>query len=339
MSAPLPISQAYQPGRSVVAILKDPSTGFYWNTSSLGFETYAIGNAALYRIAMTDPNGIGDYTAPFPTPLVGTTVNVLTYDTADFTNPLGQTQLTGEDTTGALPTPTSPTAVNIVNKALMFLGVSTITSLSEDSEAANKAAQIYENTRTSLLRSHWWKFATFVDNGALLAQVTTDPVTGIVTVPTPGWEYLYAYPAKCLMLRRVFDNTFQDPSLFAVGFVNYTYDYDFAQFYDLYRDVLYRFKIVIYNVTFAKAIAAHVTNAFLEYTYDVTDPGMWDQYFYDAMVMSLAMQLAHPLTGKTELYTAASQSLAAILSEAKRLDAQEDRQPHNRMSSYQRARM
>lgn len=339
MSAPLPISIAYQPGRVVVAILKDPTTGYFWNTSTSGFEAYTLANVANYRITLTDPNGIGDYTAAFPSGLTGRTVNVLTYDTADFTNPIGQTELTPPDTAGATTLSTSPTVVAIVNKALMFLGVSLITSLDEDSEAANKAAQIFDNTRTSLLRAHWWKFATFVETGALLAQVTTDPVTGIVTAPTPGWEYLYAYPPKCLMLRRIFDNTFQDPSLFAVGFVNYTYDYDFAQFYDLYRDVLYRFKIVVWNQTFQKAIAAHVTNAFLEYTYDVTDPAMWDQYFYDSMAMSLAMQLAHPLTGKTELYTAASQALSATISEAKRLDAQEDRQPHNRMSSFQRARM
>src|SRR5690349_2865496 len=140
MSTPLPISQAYQPGRSVVAIIKNPATGQFWNTALSAFESYTLANAADYRIALTDVNGIGDYSATFPLALAGMTVNVLTYDTADYTNPIGQTELTPPDTAGVTLTPTSPSVVGIVNKALMFLGVTTITSLDEDSEAANRAA-------------------------------------------------------------------------------------------------------------------------------------------------------------------------------------------------------
>jgi hypothetical protein len=337
MSAPQPITQAYQPGRPVVAIIRDAPNKVVWNTVTLAWETYNASNLAQYEISLTDPDGVGWYTADFPTPLLGMTVQIVTYDTANMTNPIGAVEMNPPDTSAAATTPTSPAIVEIVNKAFDFLGVGLIASLDEDSEAANRAKAVYAGILDATLRSHFWKFATYIDTLPLLSL--PDFSAGAPGFPVPGWEFMYGYPPQCLMIRKIFDNTFCDPSIKGVGFVGYTWDYDFMSYYDLYKDILFRFQVMQTPSSFVKAIAAHVNPAYIEYTYRVTDPGMWDQWFSDAMSWNIAARLAHRLTGNMELAKQASGYFAGVVSEAKRLDAQEDRTHHSRMSSYQRARM
>lgn len=325
---PQPIVETYQPGRPVVCVIYDMSMDNVWNNSTLAYETYTIANVANYQISMTDANSVGIYMVPVPVLLRGTVLQFVVYDTANISNPIGAGEMGVDDTSGGPVDPTDPTIIAVVNKALIFLGVDTIVTLNDDSEAAQKINSVYAGVLDAVLRSHWWKFATFVDNGALLANETT-----------PGWEYLYAYPSQCLMVRRIFDPTFVDPSIFGVGFVQFTFDGDFVAFYDLYKDLLYRFKEVISPITFTKSLASHVTGAAIEYTYRVTDANMWDQYFRDAISYNLAAMVARTLTGNTDLAAQAMQLFNGIVSEAKRLDSQEDRNTHQRMSSYQRARM
>lgn len=312
-----------------MALIYDMATGLIWNVVSLSWETpSSVATNTDYRTTLTDANGVGWYSAAFPTQLLGTTVQVVTYDTANMTTPIGAEEISPPDTGSEATATTSPAVVGVVNKGLLFLGIDPISSLLEDSEPAQRAAQIYNSVLDATLRSHHWKFATYVTTLALLSNETT-----------PGWEYLYTYPSTCLKLRRIFDNTYCDPSLLGVGFVSYTFDQNFTAFYDLYKDILYRYKIVISPTTFTKSIAAHITGAYAEYTYRVTDPGMWDQYFSDAMSWNLAAQLAHILTGSRQLGTQALQLFSSVVSEAKRIDAEEDRNHHNEMSSFQRVRM
>lgn len=340
MSAPQPITQAYQPGRVVFALLYDLPNNVVWNTVTVGWETPSSPlTNTNYQILLVDANGVGAYTAPIPTALLGYTFTVFTYDSSNLSNPIGSSELSPPDTSGAITVATSPGVVDVINDALIFLGQGTITSLTDDSEAAQKSAAIYSKVLDSALRAHYWKFATYVEIPALLSLPAFDPVNDTSGDPIPGWEYLYAYPSQCLMVRRIFDSTLCDPSLEGVGFVNYTYDYDFSQFYDLYKDILYRFKITMTPTTFQKAIAAHINPAYVEYTYRVTDTSMWDEHFRDALSFNLAARLARTLTGNTDLGVQAMQMYSAVVGEAKRLDAQEDRNHRNKMSSFQRARM
>lgn len=334
-----PITMAYQPGESVVTLIWDMTMDNVWNTSSNGWEVYNPANIAHYRIALTDPNNIGWYSGAFPSALIGTTFQTVIYDLANSTLPIGAGEMFPPDTITAPFNPTSSDILGVVNKALMFLGMSDIVSLADDSESAHQANKIYNNTLTSLLRSHHWKFATFIQIPALLSYPAFDPTNDSTGNPLPGWEYLYAYPSNCLKIRRLFDPS-ACGSLGGVGFVSYTYFPDFTEYYDQFKDTLFRWEIVqTPSAPYVKAIAAHVSPAYLEYTILVADPTQWDQYFYDAMVCSLAAQLAHPLTGNTELATQAQQQLTVIISEAKRIDSEESKNQRKRMSSYQRARM
>lgn len=77
--------------------------------------------------------------------------------------------------------------VQIVNNALIRIGASAITSLTENSEAARAANLIYEQIRDATLRDHIWNFAV---KRIALAQ----------EVDTPAFEYSfqYALPSDCL---------------------------------------------------------------------------------------------------------------------------------------------
>lgn len=80
-------------------------------------------------------------------------------------------------------------AVEVVNLALVSLGLQPISALADDSDRARAASRLYETTRDELLRSANWNFA---QTRAELAQL----------MPNPEWGDLYAYqlPADCLMV-------------------------------------------------------------------------------------------------------------------------------------------
>lgn len=72
------------------------------------------------------------------------------------------------------------TAVSIVNNALVKLGVSTISALTDDSPQARIATRTFDQLRDDLLREHTWNWAT--KRVSLSASATS-----------PEWEYTYAY--------------------------------------------------------------------------------------------------------------------------------------------------
>lgn len=79
--------------------------------------------------------------------------------------------------------------VQIVNNALVKIGANSITSLTEDSEAARAANVIFEQVRDATLRDHVWNFAI---KRVQLAQDTA----------APAYEYAFQYslPSDCLRL-------------------------------------------------------------------------------------------------------------------------------------------
>lgn len=314
---PQPISVPYQPGQTVIAFLWDLTGNKIWNTVSPGLETYDPSNIANYKIAPVDANGVGLYTAIFPTALTGTDITVIAYNSVDLTNPIGSTLIP------AMPALDSGDAVlAIINRALSELGVTNIASVDEDSEAAAKAVQQFSTIRDSLLRAHFWKFASYIDTLALISGETV-----------MGWQFLYAYPPRCLMIRKIFDQSCVNPG----GDLLFDARY-FGDLWLFYHPE-FRFKEVLSTVSFQKSIAANINPAYIEYTYQVTDPNQWDQAFTDAMVYSLAAELARPLTGKTDLVKVLRDAAASIVSEAKRLDSQEDNSRRQQQSTYQRSRM
>ena len=86
--------------------------------------------------------------------------------------------------------------VQIVNNALVKIGANSITSLTEDSEAARAANVIFEQVRDATLRDHVWNFAI---KRVQLAQDTA----------APAYEYAFQYslPSDCLRLLQMEEKT------------------------------------------------------------------------------------------------------------------------------------
>jgi len=77
--------------------------------------------------------------------------------------------------------------VKIVNNALVRIGASSITALTENSEPARAANVIYDQIRDATLRDHVWNFAT------RRIQLAQD-----VAAPAFGYVYAYTLPTDCL---------------------------------------------------------------------------------------------------------------------------------------------
>lgn len=197
-----------------------------------------------------------------------------------------------------------PAQVDIVNKALIHLAVRTISRMDEASQAAESATQIYDNVLDDVLCDHAWGFAT---------TLTTLPAIAGETVS--GWGYLYAYPSNCVAIRSHFQNdgtTEPDPI---------------------------EFREVQSPVSGTRALASNYTPGYFEYTVRVTDPNQYSPMFIECLALRLAANLAHVLTGSTDMGQKFQQLYAVKLSDAKRVDANERRRSSTQKeSSYVRAR-
>ncbi len=92
----------------------------------------------------------------------------------------------------------SAAAVDIANDALVIVGASTISSLSDSSKEAIVMNSIYTKVRDQLLASHPWNFA--MDRKS---NVAAD-----VSLPTGNWGWAYAFtlPAEVLRIWEIDDS-------------------------------------------------------------------------------------------------------------------------------------
>lgn len=88
-----------------------------------------------------------------------------------------------------------PTATEVINQALRFLGSTRITSIGDQSKNANVASDIYEQVRDDLLASHPWNFAS--DRVELARDAAA---------PAYGFQYKFALPADWLRTVSVHNN-------------------------------------------------------------------------------------------------------------------------------------
>lgn len=82
--------------------------------------------------------------------------------------------------------------IEIINKALIDLGQSAITSFSEEIAGKYSLDVKWDMARKSLLRAHYWNFAMM---RVELAQSSTAPAF--------GYSYKYALPVNCLRVVQV----------------------------------------------------------------------------------------------------------------------------------------
>lgn len=195
------------------------------------------------------------------------------------------------------------TNTDICNMALSYLSKSKITSFSDNTEEAKQCNIHYEHCRKMILRSYTWGFSRRVIQLSELAATI------------PGYDHVYAYPAKCLAVRLVFDDNG------AASRESKKENYDIA--------------LVSDNT---KAILTDVEAAWCEYTYDTTDPEMFSEEFIEALARLLASSMSMVLAGNASIQQTQYQLYQVAVAQAKTYTAQEREKKPTWPTDYAQAR-
>lgn len=222
----------------------------------------------------------------------------------------------------------SNSKITIINKALSHLKQRTINSLTEQSEQAQKANLHYDCERRTLLRACDWRFARVQESLNLLGNISDAqayPDDNSKQDVIDQFNYLYAYPANCVRLVKVYNpyhSIFPEP------------------YHDMYLDygALSKFEVMRSPVTKVMAIACNLELAKAHYTFDMKDESQFDDMFQDSLGWALADVLCMPLTADKELQRIIHASAESNLEEAMRKNGGESTERAPRESPYEQAR-
>lgn len=190
---------------------------------------------------------------------------------------------------------------DVCNMALAHLGKGRIANIEEQTEQARQCKLFYETTKKQLLREYSWGFAKRIMK---LAELTEE---------SPYWQYLYAYPKNCVCVRKIF----------ASDDLNKYIEETDKDKWDLF--------LATDNTL---AIGCNISQAYMEYTYDVDDVSLFSADFLDALVHMLAYNICLPLTGNTALQQQHYQLAQMALSRAKYTTAAEKKEKLEYPSKY-----
>jgi len=87
-----------------------------------------------------------------------------------------------------------------------------------------------------------------------------------------------------------------------------------------------------------KVIATNYDDAYIEYTYQVIDPSLFDMSFVMAFSFLLAAQIAKPVTGNDDIAKLMLQLYGSLVSDAGRINDIEKHIKQSQTSSFEDAR-
>jgi len=220
------------------------------------------------------------------------------------------------------------TRISIINKSLSRLKARTITSLTEASEQARKANMFYDCARKSALRACDWRFARVQVALTLLGDIDTamnNPTDLSKQDVIDQFNYLYAYPADCVRLVKVYNNLY---SIFPEPYGDRHVEHGAFAKHEIMRSPISKIQAIACNLELAKA----------HYTMNVTDESQFDDMFQDALSWTLADDLCIPLTADKELQQLIHRGSEICMEEAKRKSMGESPESQPRVSPYESAR-
>lgn len=198
-------------------------------------------------------------------------------------------------------------AVDIANQALGQISArATIASFEERSTEARAVRTYYADTLDALLRAAPWNFCRRVDYLTLLKAApgtpenpTAGPGYWTPAQPPPPFLYSYLLPADCVKFRYVTPQVSQ-------GGITGTPIFSVPSYVPvpLYASQAQKF---IVGTDFDLAgnecttISTNQNQAIGTWNRRVENPGLWDASFKQAMIDSLAVRLALPVTGDRAL--------------------------------------
>ncbi|MUP48912.1 hypothetical protein C3L57_06875 [Veillonellaceae bacterium M2-8] len=195
------------------------------------------------------------------------------------------------------------TETGLCNMALSYLGKGHISNIDEVNQNARTCKLFYDITRQEVLRTFPWNFAHRIER---LNEVSDTDKRQAVS----KFSEYYIYPNKCI-------------NLIAVT----------TQGDDTQRA---EFDVIVINGI--KVIATDVSNAYVEYICDETNPNMYDSLFIVAFTHLLASKIAVQLTGMPQLEQAQLQAYMQAVQLAHLHDSRERRFNTNWKGSYLQAR-
>lgn len=174
-----------------------------------------------------------------------------------------------------------PGVTDVINIALRRIGATPITSLTDGSDSANAADDIYTEVRDDLLRSNPWNFAT---KRVKLAQSSVAPV----------FEFDFAYPLPSDWLRTVS-----------------IHDNDAS-----HGTILFRME----DNNGQNSIITSSSEIWMRYIYRETNPDKWSTDFRTAVEYSIAQALSIVLTSSNTLEETMSKHATRTLARARSSD-------------------
>lgn len=184
----------------------------------------------------------------------------------------------------------------ICNLALTRIGHGLITSLSENSKAAEVCNLHYARTRNAVLRAFPWNFA--------VKRVTLSLST---TTPNHEFTHQHALPTDCLKVLRTSWEADGASGTAIYGFpgvMGYAYD------------------VAPYRIE-GRFLVCNESVARIEYIAEIADPAQFDELFVDVLAQRLAAEIAVGLTDNQSLTKTMWEIYTAKLAEARTIDSQE----------------
>ena len=198
--------------------------------------------------------------------------------------------------------------LNIINLALSHIAQTPVTQAQLDANSTvqtQAALRIWEFARQETLRAYNWGFAKTQE--ALVVTTDYDPA---------NYVYAYVYPTNCLSIRKVNAQTSLDETVSG------------------------KYEVMFDSDNSLQRIVTDIEDAYIEYTYDVDIPTIFDPTFVVAFARRLAAELAKPLNGDDTQAEGQGKIASNAISEAKRLDAGNKYESHdaNEKSNFVDAR-
>ncbi len=199
--------------------------------------------------------------------------------------------------------------LEIINLGLSHIAQTPITAVQLAALTGNVKVEVvlrvWPFARKETLRSHNWGFAKTQE--ALVETTDYDPVV---------YEYAYVYPANCLAIRKVNIETNIDDT------ISGKYEKMFDSAKSLVR------------------IVTDLEDAYIEYTYDLDVPALFDSAYVVAFAHRLAAEMSIPLNNNPKQAEAQAKLAANAISEAQRHDNDSKHEDHdaNEKSNFVDAR-
>lgn len=192
-------------------------------------------------------------------------------------------------------------STSICNMALARIGSTRINDIDTDQSVAAQQCRLhYEQTRDSLLRSHWWRFAS------ARVILVEDP-----TEPSFEWDHQFILPNDFLRLKSIYE------------------DYDTSG-----SDTRHSFAIE------GKRLLANESAIQIRYVKRVEDVSQFDPLFVEVLVLELAVKLVMALSQDEQLRQSLSTELLEMIMRVRTIDAQETQTTgRNDLSTWYDARL